>query len=445
MRTLSLVWCAVVVGCSVPGRMSVVTPADETRAAAAGVGVCHWIAPDGLPDGVNWGTETTRVTHWGELEPWPDVYYWDALDGYVRARQGDGVGVWLAIQTMGAGVDGEPKAPQWLFDQGAVWHTAGCGNERGVFANWDPVYLRRLEVLLSVVNDHISAQDAEYQNTIAGIVMMAGGPYGETHLYEWDEECSLEMAIRDYYELRLTDAQFDDAYGESVVRILDRYMTAFDERWPVMVQLGRPSVDEPLLWYGWNRYGGRLYAKWQGWAPTNVGDGRDAVRQRGNEYYGALFRGYQGLIHCGFEPGHPVEEWLGPEQYLNAMGWAVAAEVSFVCLQAGETLLAGYALETWAAFDAELEANAARRATSTPMPTQTGTPTPRSTETRTPTPTSTHLPTPTSTPTRTYTPTSTPTHSPTPSVCSTPTVSPTPEPAMILYCECRPVTVTPSP
>lgn len=379
------------------------TPAVTPQPAAAGVGVCHWIAPDGLPDEVGWGTETTRVTHWKELEPSPGVRYWDALDQYVRDRQDDGVDLWLAIQTGGAGIDGQPKAPQWLLERGAVWHTAGCGNYKGIFAPWDRVYLRRLTLLLRALNQHLLQQDALYQRTVAGIVMMSGGVYGETHLYEWDETCSLQTALRDYYALHLTDEAFNTMYTLSVLNILDVYMAALDPQWPIMVQLGRPTVDEQLLEYGSAQYPDRLYAKWAGWAPTNVGDGRDHARRRANQYYTHLFAQYRGIIPCGFEPGHPTQEWLGPDQYLNAMQWALDAHITFTCFQAGHTLWTAYSLDTWAAFDAQLEANATFKITPIPTATATCTPAP------------------------------------------TPTPTPTPEPLIILHCECRPVTVTPRP
>lgn len=386
-----------------------------TPLAAAGIGVCHWVAHEGLPSEVDFGTETTTIIHWKTLEPERDVYNWGPLDEYVLARQGSTAHPWLGIQTYGADLNGLPKAPQWVMDEGATWHTAGCGNHKAMFAPWDKVYLRRLTLLLTAVNDHIAAQPTAYQDTIAGIVMMSGGVYGETHLYEWSETCNLEDAIRDYYNLGLTDQQFNDAYSESVLRLLDLYMAAFDERWPIMIQLGRPSTDEWLLPYGVAAYPNRLYAKWAGLAPTNVGDGKDDKRQRANEYYTALFQVYGSTIPCGFEPGHPTQEWLGPDQYLNAMHWARNA--SFVCFQAGTTLRTAYDLPQWAAFDAQLEANAAALTAPTP--------------TRTTTPTCTPVLTPTPTPASTATTRPTPTH--------------TPDPVIILHCECRPVTVTPSP
>lgn len=409
MRTLSLLLCTFLLCTCTPP--AAITPAAHAPPAAAGVGVCHWVQPDGLPDAVDWGTETTIALHWRNLEPLPGIYNWGVLDEYVHARQPHGVRPWLAIQTVGADMNGQPKAPQWLIDMGAVWHTAGCGNYKGIFAPWDRVYLQRLTLFLHALNDHIITQNADYQHTIAGIVMMSGGAYGETHLYEWDQTCSLETALRDYYDLCLTDHEFNEAYAESILRLLDLYMEAFHERWPIMVQLGRPSADEWLMRYGSATYGRRMYAKWQGWAPTNVGDGHDDARRRGNEYYSQLFRAYGDRVHCGFEPGHPVQEWLGPKQYANALQWAQSAHLSFVCFQAGTTLWTAYEQPSFAAFDAELEANAAGAGPATATPEPTPTYTPRPTLTYTPTPTATH----------------------------------TPEALIILHCECRPVTVTPAP
>lgn len=409
MRTLSLALCtALICACSPPQAQTPLV-ATTTLPAAAGIGVCHWIAPNGLPAEVDFGTETTTVMHWKHLEPWPGVYVWDRFDEYVRARQHDGLHLWLAPQTVGADLHGQPKAPQWVMDMGAVWHTAGCSDHKGIFAPWDRVYLQRLPLLLAALNDHINAQDQQYQDTISGIVIMSGGVYGETHLYEWSETCNLETALRDYYQLGLTDWEFSEAYSESVLRILDLYMEAFDQRLPVMVQLGRRDVDEWVMRYGSATYGRRMYAKWAGWAPTNVGDGRDHVRRDANEHYTTLFRAYGRYVHCGFEPGHPVQEWLGPDQYSNAVEYARYANLSFVCFQAGATLWTARAQPWFAALDAQLEANANAAARPTP------------TVTATPTPTSSPTPTPTSTPIR------------------------TPEPLIILHCECSPVTVTPSP
>lgn len=395
---------------------------EDVQPSAAGIGVCHWISSEGLPDAVDFGTESTAVVHWKNLEPVRGQFNFERVDKYVTRRQDGSVKVLFGIQTYGADLAGLPKAPQWLIDEGAVWHNP-CGNYKAIFAPWDAVYLRRLEVLLSAFNDHIASQSAAYRDTIGGIVMMSGGVYGETHLYEWDPVCNLEPVLTDYYNLgHLTPHQFDEAYAESVLRILDRYMVAFPD-WPIMVQLGRPSADEWLMRYGSATYPGRFYAKWQGWSPTNVGDGRDDARRRGNEYYGALFRAYYGKVPSGFEPAHPIQDWLGPEQYLNAMEWAVRAKVSYVCFQAGKTLWGAYALPEWAVFDAQLEANAIGVV---PVPTvvPTGTPAPVITSTST------------STPTATLTATASPT------ATNVPTAPPAP---VRWLCECRQVTVTVTP
>lgn len=380
-----------------------------TRPAAAGIGVCHWVAPTGLPDALDWGTESTRAVHWSNIEAVRDTYNLHLLNRYIANRRASHVASWLGFQTYGADAAGQPKAPQWVIDDGAIWHDAGCGNHKAIFAPWDPIYLQRLDLLLQAINLHITSQDQAYRDTIAGIVMMTGGVYGEAHLYEWSETCNIETALREHYGLtHLTPQQFDHLYAQAILRLLDIYMTAFPD-WPIMVQLGRPFADEMLLHYASTTYPGRLYAKWAGWSPENVGDGRDDARRNGNQHYTDLFLAYHDRIPCGFEPAHPTQDWTGPDQYRSALQVARNAKVTFACFQAGNTLWNAYALPEWAALDAELEANAPAAITPTPTPTAS--------------PTATRSPT--------LTPTATPTHPP--------------QLDIIWQCDCRPVTATPAP
>ena len=374
---------------------------SDARPAAVGVGVCHWVAEDGLPGEVDWGTETTTSVHWKTIQPEQGVFNSGPLDKYVRARQGGRVELWLAIQTVGADMNGEPKAPQWLIDQGAVWHTGTC-SKGGMFAPWDPVYLEYLPTMLQAINAHIVAQDADYRATIGGVVIMSGGLHGEYQLYS----CGMYDALRTYYGYEST-WQFNDDYYNAVRNIVRIYASAFPDL-PLMLQVGTPPDDHAIINWFVREYRERAYVKWAGWAPDNVGDGRDHIRREANERYGTLFRFYRINAnipaHFGFEPGHPVQEWLGPEQYLNAMQWALDAELSYVCFQAGDTLWSAFALPEWAAFDAQLEANAAGI-----TPTPTLTPIATMTSTATPTATVTPTPSPTITPTATATPTSVPT------------------------------------
>lgn len=433
MRALSVALVALVIcGCTPPALHA---PAAVSHPAAAGVGVCHWIAREGLPDEVDFGTETTVAVHWRNLEPLPGVYNWGAFDEYVRQREGGPVGLWLAVQTVDAGMDGQPKAPRWLMEMGAVWHTGAC-SKGGMFAPWDGIYVERLRLFLTAVNAHIMGQPAAYRGAIAGIVIMSGGMYGEYQL----GSCNMYEALQAYYGYERS-WEFDDDYYNAVRDVVRVYAEAFPT-WPLMLQVGTPPNDHAVINWFVRQYRERAYVKWAGWGPDNVGDGKDDVRREANERYGTLFRFYRINAnipaHFGFEPGHPVQEWLGPAQYLSAMRAAVEAGVSYVCFQAGTTLWMAYDQPWFTVFDAELEANAAG-STSTPTALPTATVAARPTGTLTPTITGT----PTSTRTRTATPTLTPIASPTPTSMSKRTPTATAE--MIWLCECKPVTVTPGP
>ena len=430
--TLTLLSFVLITSCT-PPIMPDLEPSLQDAIPASGIGVCHWVQADGLPDAVDWGTETTTAVHWGKLELREGVRDWALLDEYVLARQGGDVGLWLALQTVDAGMDGLPKAPMWLVEAGAVWHQGTC-SKGGMFAPFDPVYRAHLGRFLRAVNEHVRAQDAEYQAAIAGVVIMSGGVYGEYQL----GSCSMYEALRGHYGYETT-WEFDNAYYAAVQDIVQVYADAFPA-YPLMLQVGGPPNDRAIINWFVREYGERAYVKWAGWAPTNVGDGRDEVRREANEEYGRIARFYQRngvAAHFGWEPGHPVQEWLGPEQYADAVGYAERAKLSFVCFQAGKTLWDAYDQPWFAAFDAELEANA-RRATPTPWATRTAV-----VPTRTATPTLTHTATPTTTPTETVAPTRTATVTPTP----TDTPMPLPSPALEWICElrCRQVTVTPTP
>jgi len=95
------------------------------RPAAAGVGACHWMST-GLHDDVGWGYDATKPFHWGTIEASMGVFDCALLDDFMDSHPN--MSVWLSIQTVGRNLDGDPKAPGWLLDKGAVWHTGTCTN-----------------------------------------------------------------------------------------------------------------------------------------------------------------------------------------------------------------------------------------------------------------------------------------------------------------------------
>jgi len=324
---------------------------------AAGLGICHY-TPDGAPPEFGWAYETTlgRGLFWREVEPQPGQFDFSLLDAFIGQRVGKGMTIWLAFQTVGADVQsGAPKVPIWLFEQGALWHTGTCDDSGGLFAPWDPVYIERLGLLLRAINDHLAEQDQAYQETIGGIVMMSGGMYGETQLHS----CGMSAHLRSAYGLGQAD--LEQRFLAAAQGLVDLYAQSFPDR-PIMLQLGWPAVDEALLDHAVRTASDRLYIKWNGLDPDNVGNGQDAVRRDNNELYTALFGSLPAGVHAGFEVGHPDllqgEDGQWSEERLgNLMEWALRGRAHFLCLQspAWQGLLTA---PGWQQLDAELEANA---------------------------------------------------------------------------------------
>ena len=229
----------------------------------AGIGVCHWIPPN--PDGFTWAYETSigRGVTWTELEPRPGWYDFRPLDAFMAEMQGKGVRVWAGLQTSDVDLYGRPKAPLWLRDMGAEWHTGAC-SKTGMFAPWDPIYLDRLGLLLRELGQHIHGNPALYA-PLAGIVMPSGGPYGELQLWS----CSMSETLQRHYGL--TEPALLSLYVSGVTYVLDLHMHHLDL--PIMFQLGlhrTPAelhAQRQLVWYAVDRYPDRIMLKWNGWDP----------------------------------------------------------------------------------------------------------------------------------------------------------------------------------
>ena len=290
----------------------------------------------GLHDDVGWGYDATTPFHWRTLEPSPGVYDFTLLDNFLATRPN--VSVWLSVQTVGVNMDKQPKAPDWLMDMGAVWHTGTCAND-GLIAPWDEVYIERLPLLLQAINDH--APD------VVGATIMSGGMYGEYQLWS----CGMYDALRSYY------GYSDDDYYKAVQNIVRIYAEAFPNL-PLMLQVGTPPDDGAIINWFVREYGERAYVKWAGLDPDNVGDGKDDARRKANARYKALYKSYQQSgAHFGFEVGHPAtyqddNGWVN-ERFYNVFEWASGAE--FMCFQGIDALPALMDVPGWREFDAALE------------------------------------------------------------------------------------------
>ena len=407
-----------------------------------GLGQCHYMPTSKPDDLVDWAYDTTVPLHWRTLEPSESQYDFSRLDTLVARASKANMQLWLSIETVGFGIDGLPKAPQWLLDKGARWHYGSCSKD-GLIAPWDTVYEQRLPSLLHSVAVHIAAQDVSYQATIGGIVAMSGGMYGEMQLWSCDMKHNLKVAYG------MDTATLNETYIAAAQWLMDTYMDAFPGL-PVIWHLGYSSygdemvVESQTVQYGARAYADRIRYKWNGLDPVN---GRD-WQLSSNRWYSDMFRSLAGQgIAVGYEAGHPSQYRIGnawnPAAFAEVFQWALDSKASFMCFQP-EMWPGVFAATGWQAFDAALEANApAPLPTDTPTateePTWTSTATPSSSPTMTPmpTPTGTETPSPTATSlpcTSTDTPTAIPTPSPTQTATPIPTSSPTASSTSTLPC-----------
>jgi len=340
-----------------------------------GIGVCHQAVK--MDNIINWSYETTQALLWKSLEPQPGVYNFSYLDNLINSYQGQGVKIWLSIQT----VAGNHAPPLWVEGLGAKWFSIprSDGKDHGLFAPWDQVYLERLEKLLVAINNHLESQSQAYQDTVGGIMMMSGGMYGEMQLWSGSAEAILAESLHLNPENNSDLLVFRQAYYRAVLNLTDLYLSVF-RSWPVALQLGynfqftHPQngkvmpVDQAVVEAKVPQYPGRLFLKFNGLDPTNVGDGLDGVRERAADYYSGLFSTYASQTQVGFEIGHPwffgnpptqnafwtSEFRYDPARFENIFAIAKRAKASFVCFQP-EMIEGLKQTPSWRNFDLDLE------------------------------------------------------------------------------------------
>jgi len=392
-------------------------PVRAAQAPIRGIGVCHY--PTKMDEVINWAYDTTKSVHWKTLEPQPGVFNFNSLDNLINSHLGNNRKIWLSIQT----VAGDHAPPAWVEGMGAKWFSIirSDGKDHGLFAPWDQVYLTRLENLLKAVSAHLKKQSSAYRQTLGGIMMMSGGMYGEMQLWSGGAEGKLIRSLGlnpgDHGDV----LEFRKKYYQAVLGLVDIYTRSFDSL-PVALQVGynatfvepgtgrTVSLDWAVVEKKVPQYGSRLFLKWNGLDPCNVGDGLDDIRRRAADYYISLFKRFSNRTQVGFEIGHPLlfQDSSGRyvnERFENVFDTARLANASFVCFQ--PDLVAPLKnVSTWRQFDQDLESVwvpgfpvFTPTPTPTRLPTSTLTPTPTKALAKTPTPTPTRLPTSTLTPT----------------------------------------------
>lgn len=325
---------------------------------AQGVGVCHYFGRVG--GNINWGYEASqgRGVLWREIEPSDDNFDFHLLDNFINNDVPADTKAWLAIQTVDSGSNGVRKAPLWLDGAGANWFPCTLGGiDHGIYAPWDEKYQEELDELLHALNNHLHSKPSAYLDKIGGIVMMSGGMYGEMNLWsgnncaEGNLKDRLKQDMQTKLGITISNEAFDQNYANAISQIVDIY--AADTGLPLMLQLAYQPVDCWVAIEKVKTYGNRISVKFNGLDPSNVGDGKDTVRENQNGYYQELFLNLSEITQVGYEIGHP-NLFTSQAQFENVFAWAESSRASFVCFQY-DLIPALQAVPSWTAFDSTLE------------------------------------------------------------------------------------------
>lgn len=304
------------------------TPDAFKKPDVARLGLCHTTSI--AQPGITWGYGTWL---WSEIEPAPGVYNWATIDAALASVPA-GKTLWLQVL-----VNNPPTAgvvPQWAIDMGvlilphceedsdclhrstcqAQWWTQQWGpNLRGCIgsraAQWDAVFLKRLDLLMEAV-----AGRYDKDVRVGAVLVSSGGDYGEmglsTTTYGTDAADPEHVIVKTMAEaLGITPAEvvapregwyygFDYYFTAQVEAIVDIY-AAHWQTTPIVLQLGsgigrmgtlsgtKGSTWEIVKW-GTAKYGARLWYKQNGWG-NSTQDAYNGVFNYVTKYSRAIWEG----------------------------------------------------------------------------------------------------------------------------------------------------------
>ncbi len=286
-------------------------PAGLVDNHGQGLGQCHWLDTQTLADPhISWAYDASAANSaWDVLEPQPGSFNWEPLDRQVAKAKGLGKHIWLELLTT------EGHTPQWALDAGVVQ----IGSRGGTPLPWNATYQQLLRRAV-----HSMAARYDDDPTVDAIVLMAGGCYGEMSI------CA-PQADRSAWEAA---GYNDEAFVEAAKQLIDIYLE--DEHvWedgsrsrgflktPVVLQLGSGlyghtrTVMEPVVDYALEKYGLRVWLKYNGWG--------------GTQDMGWLYERTSASTRVGYEPAGNTDDFLArPQDFVQT---ALAQHASFLCLQ----------------------------------------------------------------------------------------------------------------
>ncbi|MBP6993898.1 hypothetical protein KBB12_01505 [Candidatus Woesebacteria bacterium] len=280
--------------------LSIIVPsltyaAPSVSPEGLGFGKCHSAgAPLNRSGLVNWFYTGGYTESFLDAEATRGVFdfnKWDHMLDSVFRNYPDS-SFWLNVQTS------QPDSvPQWAKDDPTLGYlvTSSSGS---AFPIWNPNYQREFELLMTKYSEHIYSSSFVYRNKIKAVVIMGGGPYGEMISYGG---CPSGDRCKKFEAQGYTDEKYYDAVVNWLVPLYARLFPDY----PLVLQLGgglgQPgysgNVGKQAARTLIDRYGTRMYIKWNGWNYKYSTNPNST-----NRYYHDFMLSIANEVRVGFEP-----------------------------------------------------------------------------------------------------------------------------------------------
>lgn len=275
--------------------LTAIQPVLGVSPSGLGFGKCHSAgAPLNRSGLVNWFYTGGHTESWLDVEPTQGTFTfsrWDTmLDGLFR--QYPDSSFWLNVQTS------QPDSvPQWAKGDPSLGYI-GISSSASAFPIWNQSFQRAFETLMTKYSDHIYSPSFAHRDRIKAVVIMGGGGYGEMISYGG---CPSGDRCQKFEAQGYTDEKYYDAVVNWLVPLYARLFPDY----PLVLQLGG-GLGQPT--YSGNvgkqaaralidRYGTRMYIKWNGWNYKYSTNPNSTDR-----YYHDFMASIADEVRVGFEP-----------------------------------------------------------------------------------------------------------------------------------------------
>ncbi|MBI2955062.1 MAG: hypothetical protein HYY30_12155 [Chloroflexi bacterium] len=235
--------------------------APDTTVVNAGSGIIYYPWANPSVEGRSYVSGRSLSVTWKDFEPREGDFQWQRVENALANLPSERK-VWFAIHNFS--YPDRTITPEWVFTAGARWVPSTYNSSVKIPVYWDPVFKAKWEAT-------IGAFAARYDGDprLLGMKITGQGHYGEM-VPEWDR-------VRNGDRQTWADVGYTfDGWVAQQKWAIDMYMNYF-QKTPAAISI----VNDTALWgespattvldYGVNKYGMRLYPKWDGAGPNMRG------------------------------------------------------------------------------------------------------------------------------------------------------------------------------